>query len=663
MHAEPFLSHTSASMEDVESGEPLLLSQSGWALRDGSGGSLSLSSSAADFCGVRVLREDAAGAAVGDDGSLIFYAWPHASSARTARKRCVYTFEHAGSLAGGAAAAWVPVLSRWALSLPLTGPPAGMRINVPGAHSPAPGAIASSSVATADFSCGSGSAGSFAGTLSKLLPLPPSSPRALRVYINPNAGSGGGERSWARVAPMLQDAGLNCQVVVTRRAGEAREAIAAAPANELRVLEGIVVVGGDGTLAEVVDGLMARRDWAVHARSLALGALPSGSGNGLAVSLCASAGLPYSADNAAWAVAKGAADPIDVASAFCLEDGVSSVRDGGGLPRSLPSGMALTLPADSPTGTPDFYSCDSQSAQTSATAQTPGAWPVAAALAGAAKNVASSPASSPHIDGGGSGGGGGGGSGAGAIAVDIGTTESLTARALEAPLGRDWGVRRWSFLSLEWALPADLDLESENLRCLGAARFDVYAVLRVISLRRYRGRFSYVPAEQRRPHESCVPPRGPSSEAAPLPAIEYLVPFSERPPATRWKTAEGTFTFLWATNTSHQAQGVSTCASTRHDSGAWTVTLMREPSQCSMLNALLALDAKGSFAEVPGVEVFSVVAWRLEPEVAGIIGGGGAAASHTGPGCIALDGERLPYAPVQAEIHEKLLRVYARPRV
>ena len=34
---------------------------------------------------------------------------------------------------------------------------------------------------------------------------------------------------------------------------------------------------------------------------------------------------------------------------------------------------------------------------------------------------------------------------------------------------------------------SDIDLESEACRCFGAARFDIYAALRLTSLRRYRG--------------------------------------------------------------------------------------------------------------------------------------------------------------------------------
>lgn len=52
----------------------------------------------------------------------------------------------------------------------------------------------------------------------------------------------------------------------------------------------------------------------------------------------------------------------------------------------------------------------------------------------------------------------------------------------------------FSFLSVGWGLMADIDIESERLRALGGQRFTIWAVHRLISLRTYRGRLSYLPA-------------------------------------------------------------------------------------------------------------------------------------------------------------------------
>ena len=49
----------------------------------------------------------------------------------------------------------------------------------------------------------------------------------------------------------------------------------------------------------------------------------------------------------------------------------------------------------------------------------------------------------------------------------------------------------YSFLSLEWAALADIDINSEFLRCLGGFRFEVYTVYRVINMVRYPGKLTY----------------------------------------------------------------------------------------------------------------------------------------------------------------------------
>ena len=540
---------------------------------------MSLLTSSESLCigGARFDIEVVAGAFANSDGSLSLVTWPHKCKASTTRARSVVIFEHSGGARGGAAALWAPVLSRWALALPFE-------------H-----LVGSTSGAAANTSSSGGGDFRLTGTLAGLVPLSPPPPRRLWIFVNPNAGSGGSERAWAQAAPMLADAGITCVVVVTQAQGEARAAVAGATDASMRALEGILVVGGDGSMTEVVEGIMSRSDWAVCARTVFLGVLPAGSGNGLVVSLCVSAGVPFSADNAAWAVAKGGAESIDLASTFCAaEENASSGAN---------------------SGEPEFTI---------------------------------------------------------AIVAEDGASSSFGAAKMTAASrgASAWGARHWSFLSLEWALPADLDLESEFLRCLGSARFDAYAMVRIASLRRYRGRFSYVPAPPSgsRRARSPINDDDANGPVAPLPALRHLVPFNETPPATKWKTTEGTFIFLWATNTSHQAIGISTCSTTRHDSGAWTVVLMRDMSKCSLVSTMLSLDTEGSLAKQSCVETFDVVAWRLEPEVNGVIGGtttavtaAAAAAAHKGPGCVALDGERLAYGPVQAEVHEKLLRVYARP--
>lgn len=50
----------------------------------------------------------------------------------------------------------------------------------------------------------------------------------------------------------------------------------------------------------------------------------------------------------------------------------------------------------------------------------------------------------------------------------------------------------FSFLSVGWGLIADIDIESERLRAIGGQRFTVWSVARLIGLRTYKGKISYL---------------------------------------------------------------------------------------------------------------------------------------------------------------------------
>ncbi|KAJ0791566.1 putative sphingosine kinase [Helianthus annuus] len=54
--------------------------------------------------------------------------------------------------------------------------------------------------------------------------------------------------------------------------------------------------------------------------------------------------------------------------------------------------------------------------------------------------------------------------------------------------------RFFSVLMLAWGLIADIDIESEQYRWMGSARMDLYGLQRILSLRKYNGCISFVPA-------------------------------------------------------------------------------------------------------------------------------------------------------------------------
>lgn len=114
------------------------------------------------------------------------------------------------------------------------------------------------------------------------------------VLVNPRAGGVAGGSGLADTLARLQPA----RVVETTGPGHARELAGRAHGDGIRR---VVVVGGDGTLHEVVDALDPARDFA-------LGIVPAGTGNDTARSL----DIPLGYEEAVKLIAEGAARSTDL---------------------------------------------------------------------------------------------------------------------------------------------------------------------------------------------------------------------------------------------------------------------------------------------------------------------------------------------------------------
>ncbi|XP_039972629.1 sphingosine kinase 2 [Xiphias gladius] len=75
--------------------------------------------------------------------------------------------------------------------------------------------------------------------------------------------------------------------------------------------------------------------------------------------------------------------------------------------------------------------------------------------------------------------------------------------------------RLFSFLSVAWGFVSDVDIESERYRGLGSARFTLGTLVRIASLRSYKGRLSYLPPSilNTSPDATTPPPRRPLSRS------------------------------------------------------------------------------------------------------------------------------------------------------
>jgi YegS/Rv2252/BmrU family lipid kinase len=91
--------------------------------------------------------------------------------------------------------------------------------------------------------------------------------------VNPRAGRGAVERGWPAVRRVLDDGGVAYDVTVTDRPGHGTEAARAAVEDGCTF---VVAVGGDGTVNEVVNGLMAEEG--PRNPATVLGVVAAGSG-------------------------------------------------------------------------------------------------------------------------------------------------------------------------------------------------------------------------------------------------------------------------------------------------------------------------------------------------------------------------------------------------
>ena len=147
-----------------------------------------------------------------------------------------------------------------------------------------------------------------------LLGLPLDSPtptvkRRLKIFLNPISGKKQGKKIFETIRPLLENSYLEYTLTETTYAGEIQDTLRQA---ELSEIDGIVLVGGDGSIHEAINGLMSRCDRET-AILKPIGVIPSGTGNGLAKTLLEIAGEPEDPVSAAFLIAKGKQRPLDIA--------------------------------------------------------------------------------------------------------------------------------------------------------------------------------------------------------------------------------------------------------------------------------------------------------------------------------------------------------------
>lgn len=125
--------------------------------------------------------------------------------------------------------------------------------------------------------------------------------KRLFVVVNPSGGGQQGHRILDGVRPVFDGAGTELTVWETEYAGHVAEMIHSADLNQY---DGFCMIGGDGTLHELVNGLLNRADGA----RIPIGCIPGGTGNSFMHHLDC-----LDAVDAAHQIVEGHTKPVDLA--------------------------------------------------------------------------------------------------------------------------------------------------------------------------------------------------------------------------------------------------------------------------------------------------------------------------------------------------------------
>ncbi|XP_019132876.2 sphingosine kinase 1 [Larimichthys crocea] len=258
--------------------------------------------------------------------------------------------------------------------------------------------------------------------------------------------------------------------------------------------------------------------------------------------------------------------------------------------------------------------------------------------------------------------------------------------------------RLFSFLSLAWGFVADVDIESEKYRHVGAIRFLMGTLVRLASLRVYQGRLAYLPVNETLPTGKHPPPSTPQhpSLCSSLPCqlipntspnrnsrrnhnstnsnhntitnssnnaittkrtetqsdgkteepVDSLLPGLDQPVPESWTVVkEEDFVLVLAIYQSHLAEDLWTAPGAMADDGLIHLFYVTAGiSRPALLRLFLAMEKGAHLAcGCPHLVYEKVKALRLEP--------------ISPQGMITVDGEMVEYGPVQAQIHPGLARL------
>jgi sphingosine kinase len=234
------------------------------------------------------------------------------------------------------------------------------------------------------------------------------------------------------------------------------------------------------------------------------------------------------------------------------------------------------------------------------------------------------------------------------VAVDISPPKNL----------RDTIVsnRVYSFLGIEWAIVADVDYESEKYRYLGGFRFTVGALKRICYLRTYHGSLSFLPSSG-----SFTPKttnlniiRNPQSDLknytldntnTSQPKTKYLTALN-KPVPDDWVIIEDRFVLVLIVQKPLIAKDFVAWKDSKLENNEMLLIFVKAGISKIQLIKIFLDSESGDYLNHDLVESVRIKAFRIEP--------------HEESSYMMVDGENVPYGPIQGEILDPMLNCIAK---
>ncbi|KAK9681792.1 hypothetical protein RND81_10G028200 [Saponaria officinalis] len=194
-------------------------------------------------------------------------------------------------------------------------------------------------------------------------------------------------------------------------------------------------------------------------------------------------------------------------------------------------------------------------------------------------------------------------------------------RSLDVATVSQGNTRFFSVLMLAWGLVADIDIESEKWRWMGSARLDLYAVKRILNLRKYNGRFHFVPASGFEDYAEKMSQEAASFQDVPFGSSSntqtgaqengYVGP-NLNLEKLNWRTIEGPFISVWIHNVPWGSEDAMPAPDAKFSDGCVDVVIFKNGSKLGLLSLMTQL-GNGNHVKSPHVLYFKVKAFVLEP--------------------------------------------------